>query len=586
MILAAFRPDTKARLVEEGLLAPTVQFVFRRSQRSVLSRDDYMSGRRAPVGLPALRDRARAHGQPRQRHRPRRDPAAGAARGARGGQAARGRRLLRRRACRSSSSTPRRRSAASGAARPIPAGCSSRPRTPPTRTAGRSTSTGACCAATPIGCASRRSTAAGGRRSRSTGRTRARSPRTSPVLSARVDIGVFADNGVHDSAPAIVSLLLPAPRDPPLRARRRTGASRIAAIDHADPGKAGLYLDPMLMARADWRDDYAYDADGRLAGWRRPARRPRGGLRRRRPPDPSGPAPTAGPRPPASATGCAAPPPAGLPSKRLGAARRAARASEPAGSAGRSSAPAPARGRRLSDASLQPAQRRRREAVAGRAAGGRGGAIADRPRAGGEGPERAPPLVRAATKSWVAAPRPWRRASPAPRTSSESTRMIARPPRRRCSRARWRVAPSPGLVARRRRLDMQICGLPAAVGLGKIASEPSVEPSVAKSSPGLVPSLGQHRLPAPPARCAAPLRQCHTHSHAPPLTPPKFQKRRDRDYIPTRPRGAALEGSPAGRDRPRAYPALRGPHGRPRRFRLPGYLLRRLRLATATGYAV
>ena len=90
----------------------------------------------------------------------------------------------------------------------------------------------------------------------------------SPVVSSRVDIGVFASNGVHDSAPAFVSLLLPA-HETRVYAPGPDGAPRIAAIDHADPKHAGAYLDPMLLARADWRDDYRYDADGRLAGWRR-----------------------------------------------------------------------------------------------------------------------------------------------------------------------------------------------------------------------------------------------------------------------------------------------------------------------------
>ena len=90
----------------------------------------------------------------------------------------------------------------------------------------------------------------------------------SPVVSSRVDIGVFASNGVHNSAPAFVSLLLPA-HETRTYAPGPDGTPRIAAIDHADPKHAEAYLDPMLMARADWRDDYRYDADGRPAGWRR-----------------------------------------------------------------------------------------------------------------------------------------------------------------------------------------------------------------------------------------------------------------------------------------------------------------------------
>ena len=44
MILAAFRPDTKARLIETGLIAPTMQMVYRRARKNVLSREAYLSG--------------------------------------------------------------------------------------------------------------------------------------------------------------------------------------------------------------------------------------------------------------------------------------------------------------------------------------------------------------------------------------------------------------------------------------------------------------------------------------------------------------------------------------------------------------
>ena len=51
MILAAFRPDTKARLVDEGLLVPTVQMVFRRSLQNVTSRALYFSGAAHPAAF-------------------------------------------------------------------------------------------------------------------------------------------------------------------------------------------------------------------------------------------------------------------------------------------------------------------------------------------------------------------------------------------------------------------------------------------------------------------------------------------------------------------------------------------------------
>ncbi len=87
-----------------------------------------------------------------------------------------------------------------------------------------------------------------------------------PVTTSRVDIGVFASNGVHDSAPAIVSWYFP----PSEKRRLETGPDgrlRTAAIDHGNPDKA--YADPILVPRADWRDDFAYAADGTLLGWTR-----------------------------------------------------------------------------------------------------------------------------------------------------------------------------------------------------------------------------------------------------------------------------------------------------------------------------
>ena len=51
MILAAFRPDTKARLAEENLIVPTVQMVFRRSLQNVRSRDDYFSAAAHPAAF-------------------------------------------------------------------------------------------------------------------------------------------------------------------------------------------------------------------------------------------------------------------------------------------------------------------------------------------------------------------------------------------------------------------------------------------------------------------------------------------------------------------------------------------------------
>ena len=48
---AAFRPDTKARLVQEHLLVPTVQMIFRRSLQHVTSRESYFSGDAHPAAF-------------------------------------------------------------------------------------------------------------------------------------------------------------------------------------------------------------------------------------------------------------------------------------------------------------------------------------------------------------------------------------------------------------------------------------------------------------------------------------------------------------------------------------------------------
>jgi hypothetical protein len=53
MILASFKPETKARLAEERLVVPTVQFVFRRSLQNVRSRAAYFSGAAHPAAFEA-----------------------------------------------------------------------------------------------------------------------------------------------------------------------------------------------------------------------------------------------------------------------------------------------------------------------------------------------------------------------------------------------------------------------------------------------------------------------------------------------------------------------------------------------------
>ena len=88
-----------------------------------------------------------------------------------------------------------------------------------------------------------------------------------PLVTARVDIGVFANNGVHDSAPAILSLVLPAVGGAQLRPRPRR---RAADREHR------LRCRPEGLRRPDARSPAPTGAttttgppDGSLLGWTR-----------------------------------------------------------------------------------------------------------------------------------------------------------------------------------------------------------------------------------------------------------------------------------------------------------------------------
>jgi len=86
----------------------------------------------------------------------------------------------------------------------------------------------------------------------------------SALLSSRVDVGVFAHNGAQWSAPAFISWYFPANE-------RRTydDAQRIAAIEYHPASEPDSYADPALLTPASWRDAYRYDPQGQLLGWTR-----------------------------------------------------------------------------------------------------------------------------------------------------------------------------------------------------------------------------------------------------------------------------------------------------------------------------
>jgi hypothetical protein len=84
-----------------------------------------------------------------------------------------------------------------------------------------------------------------------------------PSLAAsRVDIAAFAHNGAHPSAPAFLSFYF-------LNNETRVYSAdhRILSVDYAAASRR--YVDPALSYRRDWKDVYRYDAKNRLTGWDR-----------------------------------------------------------------------------------------------------------------------------------------------------------------------------------------------------------------------------------------------------------------------------------------------------------------------------
>lgn len=83
---------------------------------------------------------------------------------------------------------------------------------------------------------------------------------------SRVDIGVFANNGVHDSAPAFLSVSFPA-HQRRIYTADGSGAMRLSSVDYARA--RGAHYDPRLYWSAPWADTARYDAQGSLLGWDR-----------------------------------------------------------------------------------------------------------------------------------------------------------------------------------------------------------------------------------------------------------------------------------------------------------------------------
>ena len=84
-------------------------------------------------------------------------------------------------------------------------------------------------------------------------------------LTDRVDIGVFAYNGVHDSAPAFISVSFPTHEQREF-GTGPDGAPRLVAIDYDAIGHNRAF-DPILHWSAPWRDVFIHDEQGRISGW-------------------------------------------------------------------------------------------------------------------------------------------------------------------------------------------------------------------------------------------------------------------------------------------------------------------------------
>lgn len=84
------------------------------------------------------------------------------------------------------------------------------------------------------------------------------------LTSNRIDIGVFAHNGHHYSAPAFISI-----HTIPTELRRYSDDGRILSVDYANADMNRRYADPMISLPKDWSDEYFYDGDGRMLGWTR-----------------------------------------------------------------------------------------------------------------------------------------------------------------------------------------------------------------------------------------------------------------------------------------------------------------------------
>jgi len=93
------------------------------------------------------------------------------------------------------------------------------------------------------------------------------SPEHEAPQTSRVDIGVFANNGVHLSAPSFVSVSFPTHHE-----RRygpvENGEIRLLSVDY-DAKSRDAFFDVASEFTADFADTFRYDETGGFLGWTR-----------------------------------------------------------------------------------------------------------------------------------------------------------------------------------------------------------------------------------------------------------------------------------------------------------------------------
>lgn len=90
-----------------------------------------------------------------------------------------------------------------------------------------------------------------------------------PIMTSRIDIGVFAEIGGEPSAPAILSVSFPT-HQKRVYGGVENGAPRLVSIDYDAVSRQAAF-DPLLHWTAPWTDIAQWDGDV-LTGWRRDGR--------------------------------------------------------------------------------------------------------------------------------------------------------------------------------------------------------------------------------------------------------------------------------------------------------------------------